>query len=262
MCKLQVLICTWRADGLARVAHMTIPPVKDVEYIVSCQSLPVRIPSELQRPDIRVCFSDSVGLSKNRNHALSLATAPIVLIADDDLHYTPQGLKRVIDAFDRNPGVDIATFKYAGPDKRRYPSRECRLRRHLFGTHYPVSFEIAFRRENLIRSRLRFSELAGINAPFLGAGEETLLYIHALGRGLNVRFFPEVIVHHPRRTTGFRGPTPKVMRARGAVQRFAHPFTGLPRLLYMAHRLPGDFRTNLHHLWQGWVYAGRHRAEL
>lgn len=255
--KLQVLVSTYGHEGLARVREMTLPHVPGVGYLVVCQG--ERCDSGIARDDVDVRFIDGRGLSANRNAALDMATAPVVLIADDDLHYTATGLKHVMDAFDRDAALSLAAFMHEGADARTYPPAECDLRPSRPGRrHYPYSFEIALRLGDVRRHNLRFSELAGINAPFLGAGEEDLFVHHALEKGLRGRFIPKVVVRHPGHTTVMRTPTPAVARARGAVLRILYPRTALLRMarLALTHGVPWR------HMWQGWLYAGRHRREL
>lgn len=261
--KLQVLICTHRADGLARVANMALPAMPQVEYIVCCQSRPLPVPHELaDRDDIRVSFFEGTGLSNNRNNALGLATADYVLFGDDDLMYLREGLRAVIDVFDEDPDLGIACFKQHTSDRRDYPDERMPLRVNAFKPYYAYSSEMAFRREHIERHGLRFSPLAGINAPFLGSGEEDLFLHHALNSGLKGCFYPVYICRHPHHTTTGRRMSPSVIRARGAVLRIMHPYTSPLRMVRLARIMPGSTYANLRLMIEGWRYASRHRHEL
>ena len=88
---LEVEICTYGLDGLQRVAQMTLPPVEGVRYRICMQNpdcAAVELPEALRRPDVDFFQHPTRGLSVNRNVALDRAEADIILIADDDLHYT------------------------------------------------------------------------------------------------------------------------------------------------------------------------------
>lgn len=235
--KLQVLICTLGEAGIRRVAEGSHPRVPGVEYLVSWQ-LPdgdADIPEALLRPDFRIIKNNTRGLSKNRNLAISAATAPYSLISDDDLDYAADGLSKIIDIFDKNQGLDIATFKYSGADTKRYPDHSFNLSKPPKG-YYVTSFEIGFRQESILGSGIRFNEKFGIGTGF-PAGEEDIWIHDMLKRKLKGEFFPIIIAHHPGETTGTRRATdPDIIRTKGAVFAHTHPLTWPLRMLTHAWR--------------------------
>lgn len=261
--KLEVLVCTHGAEGLNRVAQMTMPQVEGVRWLVSCQSKPLPLPKELaDREDIAVRFCNTKGVAANRSANLDAASAPYVLLSDDDLHYTPEALSFVIDYMENHPEISAACFRYSGSDTPRYPLQEKELSTKGLNTHYPVSFEIALRLKDVRCKNLRFCTLTGIGAPYLEAGEETLFIYCLLKSGLRARFIPYTIVHHERLTTGYRRHTPGVLRARGALLRLWHPWTSPLRMMRLARSLEGSTMGNLRDLAQGWIFACRNRQQL
>lgn len=245
--KCQVLISTYRS--LDKAAAMGLPHVEGVHYLISCQSEPMPIPDTLQRPDVEVHFSPTKGLSNNRNAALDLATAPFVLIADDDLEYSAEGLSKALAAFESNPGVDLFFFRYDGPAAKLYPPVETDLRKEYKG-YNPSSIEIGMR----MPSPLRFDPAFGIGAPRFGSGEEAMLLLDARAHGLNIRFFPITLCRHRDMTTGIRAQaSPAVLRAEGAVIRRRYPATSLLRLPLKAMRTPGNPLRHLRYLLAGWL---------
>ena len=261
--KLQVLISTHCATGIERVAAMSMPKVDGVGYLVVCQSEQVELPENLRnREDVEVHFIDGKGISANRNAGLRLAKAPVVLFCDDDVDCFAEGLQKVMRVFDADPTLDYAAYRHIGDDNRRYPSAESPLRPRSWHRHYPYSFEIAVRTESVRRNDLSFSVLAGINAPYLGAGEENLFTYHALEKGLNCKFFPITICRHNGLTIGARPQTPAVLRARGAVLRVLYPGSSFLRSIRLAIVLKGGFMRNLRYMLQGRRYAAEHRDEL
>ena len=130
--KLQVLICTYGSDGIERVASASHPKIEGIEYFVSWQTDGDKeIPIGLQRTDFHILRSATKGLSVNRNIALSKATAPLLLISDDDVDYTEEGLRSVIDAFHRHKDMDIVTFRYESSSHTKYyPKGTSDLRAH------------------------------------------------------------------------------------------------------------------------------------
>lgn len=233
---LDVAISTLGPDGIARTAAMELPRLEGVRYIVSWQTdTPLPLPEPLQRPDVEVHAITGRGLSRNRNNALAHTRADVVLIADDDLSYTPGALKAVAGAFAAHPGLDFATFRYDGADHKTYPATECDLRRLPRG-YFLTSFELALRRR-VIDDGIRFDERFGLGSP-LGAGEEELLLATLRRRGYRGRFFPVNITTHHGPTTGMRPASrPGAVRALGAYIGMAYPLTGAPRVVLKAWRM-------------------------
>lgn len=257
--KLQVLICTCGDDGLQRVADMQLPAESGVAYLVSCQAQPQILPERLQRSDVAVHFTPTRGLSCNRNHAMSLATAPYVLLADDDLRYVPGVLQAVIKAMDDHPEIDIATFMIDIAPAKVYPKAEHDI--FVPYKNYNISsVEIAMRTDSYRRASLHFDEDMGAGTEYMPCGEEDMLLIEAKERGLRGRFFPILICSHPQQSTGSRMATdPGVLRAQGYVISRKYGISRYPRLLLKAHRSPGNTLRNLYYLIAGAVGGPRHK---
>lgn len=255
---LEVLICTYGNEGINRVAKMDLPEVDGVKYLVSWQTneFQLLLPDELHRKDLRIYTSTSKGLSNNRNHALKKASGDICLIADDDLSYTTEQLKAVINTFDTNPNIDIALFKYSGDDNKQYPDYEFDLKKEPKG-YYITSFEIAFRR-NSIPSTLKFDSRLGVGTS-MPAGEEAIFIHQALKEGLICRFFPITITHHPKLTTGSRKPSPGVLQANGVIVAVKYGVLGMLRLPIIAWRLSRQRNAKIfpavHNLFKGYIYG-------
>lgn len=260
MGRLDVLICTYGSHGLERVASMGLREVDGVEYVVSCQSEEMPLPEALRRPYINVAFTPSRGLSHNRNNALLHARAEYALLCDDDVVLYPESLISLIDAFDRNPDIDIAAFKVDFSAGKIYPPDEHDIWQPFKG--YDIcSVEIAFRMRSVKEAGLRFNPLWGIGAPRLGCGEESVFLLMAKKAGLRGRFFPLVIGAHPSESSGDRS-SPGVLRANGAYICLEYPVTAIPRLVLKAWRMPKGFLRNLFYLAWGGVHALVHRRKL
>lgn len=235
---MQVLICAYGEEGLRRVAEGSHPQVEGVEYVVSWQKGGAgmeAIPHELWRKDIRIYPTDTKGLSANRNHSLECATAPLLLIGDDDVDYTEEGLKKVMRAFDHHPEFDILTFRYrSDTNPRWYPECEISLHRRPKG-YYVCSIEIAFRRDS-VKGKIRFNEHFGIGATF-PAGEEDVFIADCLDAGLHAMYIPTEIERHEGATTSDR----QMMSAsrpmtKGALLLRLHPHTWPLRMMVHAMR--------------------------
>ena len=59
---------------------------------------------------IKMWTTETVGVGKNRNLALALATGDLLLFADDDLRYEPGLAETLITAFHALPRADVIVF--------------------------------------------------------------------------------------------------------------------------------------------------------
>lgn len=236
--RLQVLICTFGEEGIRRVCLSAHPAVYGVEYLVSWQ-LPdgdCAVPEELaRRDDFRIVKSATRGLSRNRNIALDAATAPLVLISDDDVSYTADRLESVVRVFEDRPDVGLITMQYESPDyPKEYLPEEMDLRGNPRG-YYATSFEIALRLRHVREAGIRFNERFGIGAEFM-AGEEQIFIYDALRSGIECRYVPCIICRHEGTTTSDRHfYDPAYIATKGAVIsrlfRFSWPFRMLTHAL-------------------------------
>ncbi len=235
--RLEVLVSTMGRDGIQRVAMMTLPRVEGVAYTVSWQCPEGDVPAVLVRDDVRIEKSFSTGLSNNRNDAFNVSRGPLLLIADDDLHYTDEGLETVITTMNSHPELDFATFAHEGGDCKWFPSEEFDLEHPVKG-YYVTSFEIVVRRSVVAGvDAPKFDSRFGLGNERFGAGEEQLFINDMLNNGYKGRFFPVSIVTHPGLTTSQKGVTEGLLRSQGAVARDTLPkYRALARAVHDAWR--------------------------
>ena len=199
---LSILISTIDS-GIEKIKDVLLLYRPDVKYIVSHQFTDEKfkiIPVELKRDDVIVSQIPGKGVTKSRNHAISLAAGDICLITDDDVRYTNEFLNTIIQTFqERNP--DVALFKIKTNEGegayKNYPAEERRL--NLKNLHSPSTIEIAFKTEK-IKGSIFFDERFGLGS-FLNGGAEKFFVRDAIEKGLNVCYFPEYVVNHPEEST-------------------------------------------------------------
>lgn len=270
MPKLEVLVATFGAAGLRRALAQDWPQVDGVRYLVCCQNpdgddlLPAAEALH-DRGDTVVLFFRDRGLSLNRNHCLRAASAPYLLIMDDDLRLSAEGLKELIAIFETRQELDYVTVyaELACPGRRQLPPAGHDLSRP-WPCYWVISFEIALRRSSIERVKAAFSPLAGIGAPVLACGEENL-FLHSLMRkGLRGEFSGILIGEHDHETTSERELlNPGVMRAKGAVMRITRGnLAALVRLPLEARRSGQPFFRAFGSLLRGYFYSIKHRREL
>ncbi|MDE6552985.1 MAG: glycosyltransferase [Muribaculaceae bacterium] len=232
---MEVLISTYGEDGIRRLASGKHPRVDGVRYLVSWQTdggCP--IPNELQRTDFKIIKTDTKGLSINRNNAISHAEAPVLLIGDDDVEYSQEGLLNVVDSFERNRDCDIITFRYVSSyNEKFFPDAPCSLNTPPKG-YFVSSIEIAFRKDS-VKGKIWFNENFGIGAMF-PSGEEDIFLHDCLDRGLKGQFLPLTIARHDDPTTSERNlMLPSRPQTKGAVFMRLHPYSWPLRMI--AHAL-------------------------
>lgn len=246
MATLEVLICAYGREGIERVASHRHPAMEGVVYLVSWQlgDSSCEIPEALRRDDFKIEITPTRGLSRNRNHAFSKATAPLLLISDDDLDYSSEHLERVVRFFSENPDCDVAAFQYesdVGP--KPYPNHPFNLRHPAKGW-FLTSMELALRRD-VVDSGVRFNPWFGVGSAFI-AGEESLFLHDVLAAGFEGRYSPEAVCRNENPTTGSRlGLTSEFIKTKGAVFLRLHRWSWMIRMMvhawHMRKSYPGGF---------------------
>ncbi len=256
MPRLDIAIATLGMRGIERLAGASLPRIDGVRYVISWQidaSGPC-VPQQLRREDIEVHSIGGRGLSANRNNAFAHCTAPLVLIADDDLTFLPRGITAAIEAMEKNPRDSFALFRYTGDDPVHFPAHEEPLP-PLPRCFPAVSFIIMVRRE-VIDSGCRFDTRFGIGAE-LPVGEDDLFLLTMFRKGFRGHYYPITIVHHNGLTTGHRSIADRrTAVGTGAVIGFAYPLTAPLRIPLKAWRMSRrgqmPFGAALNALTQGW----------
>lgn len=259
--QITVALCSFGEKGMSKLLSCAHPQMPGVNWLVSWQ-LPegdVAVPAELaSRPDFRVVKTPTRGVSVNRNHALdNCPEQGWVLIGDDDVNYSREGLSRLLQAVRERDDAQVICMKYTshGEFVKPYGAGEWDLRRPPFGW-YVTSFELAFRKE--AAASLRFNERLGIGAPRLNSGEETVFLFDLLRSGVKGIFLPIIIGEHPDRTTGERlGKTPEFLFTQGAVLFHIYPLSWPLRHIVHARRSEVPFWRYLKHTYAGAFYAWR-----
>ena len=179
---LEVLVATMGQTDLSFIEKMNITH----NAVVANQCGRWRIDQD-QEGKVQMLSSDTRGVGINRNFALQLATADILLFADDDITYYDGALQGVIDAFEQLPDADMIFF---GLDYTRdgeiFDHRRNKTKRlHIWNSLRFGAARMAVRREAVEQKRLAFSKLFGGGCPY-SSGEDTLFIIDALRAGLRL----------------------------------------------------------------------------
>lgn len=257
---LDVALVTHGPSGIDRISKMLPAPCRGVRYIVSWQNhKDCDLPDSIKkRDDVEIHRLDISGVANNRNNAIDNCSADIILIGDDDLTYKKDFAFKIIEAFAKNPDMDMAIFKvdFGTESKKEYPKEECRLSLPFPRNYYAGNIEIAFRRERM--SDLRYWPELGLGANELQSGEDEFLVISAIKKGKHCRFINETICSHPPVSTGDK-VTPGILKAQGFVINAIYGLSGVPRAVLKSYRLNKQKKTGflyaLNYLLQGWFIA-------
>ncbi len=182
---------------------------------------------EQQTPygQIKMLSSDTIGVGHNRNLALQLAQADILLFADDDVTYYDGTLQGVLDAFAEFPDADVIFF---GIDMTKEGKvfdqrRNQKKRLQLWNSLKYGAARMAIRRSAVIKNRLAFSTLFGGGCIY-GSGEDTVLIRDCFRKGLKVYSHPYVLGACAKDSSSwFTGFNEKYMFDKGAVAACAFP---------------------------------------
>ena len=236
MLSLDIAVSTYKPEGILRVEKMVIDPIPGIRYVVSWQEHEnAPIPDSLKhREDIEIHRLEKKGLSSNRNNSLAFCNSDLVLISDDDMQYSSSGLKTIIDCFERNPEVEVGTFKVKYGIPKIYPDQDCNLSLPFPKKYFGSSVEIAFRKEPL--RNLKFNEKMGLGTSKFQSGEDELFLIEAIKKGFNCRFFNSLIGTHPGESTGDL-ISPGILRGQGLIIRIRYPYSSFLRIPLKAWRL-------------------------
>lgn len=179
---------------------------------------------EFEGHTAQIITTDTRGVGKNRNIALTYASADICMLADDDVKYADDMEERIMREFKEHPDADIIIFHLATNDplrkqKQYKTTRKCSpWERMPWGT-----FRAAFRLESVRKANVWFSTLFGGGCIF-PSGEDSMWFTDAKRAGLTFYVSKETIGTVCFDTsTWFTGHDEKYFFARGAFYQAARP---------------------------------------
>ena len=149
--------------------------------------------------------------------AIANATGDICLICDDDEVFVPGYETAILEAYRDNPHADVIIFKMANREPS-FPERTMQLK--FPQTMKVSSWQISFRRDQLLKSGVRFDELLGAGTGN-GAEEELKFLLDCERAGLVIYYVPAVIASVAQEaSTWFSGFNETFFENRGATTRY------------------------------------------
>ena len=256
MLTINVAIATLGAEGIIRVSKMLPPEKPGVKYIISWQQYDEgpQPKALLERKDVQIYKFDGVGLSANRNNAVSKCNGDIILIADDDITYYPDFILKLRETYENDSDLDLAIFKVDFPYPKNYPDKDCRLTLPLPKNYYCSSIEISFRSK--IKEYMKFYEDMGLGTGYMQCGEDELFLYSALKKGYNCNFVSKTIAIHEDISSGHK-ISKGILRGQGFVIAALYPGSFFIRIPLKAYRLMKEHKIKF---W--WAFKGLREGAL
>jgi len=219
---MEVLVATMRQEDLSIVERMRL--TKSAVIANQCDHWMYE-EEQTEHGQIAMISTKTKGVGINRNLALQLSSADILLFADDDITYYDGALQGVEDAFRELPDADVIFF---GLDMTRqgvvFDARRNPIKRiHWWRSLRYGAARMAVRREAIVKNRISFSTLFGGGGMY-GSGEDTVFICDCLRAGLKLYSHSCVLGACAKDTsTWFSGFNDKYFYDRGAMLACALP---------------------------------------
>jgi N-acetylglucosaminyl-diphospho-decaprenol L-rhamnosyltransferase len=133
-----------------------------------------------------------------RNVGADRAHTPYILFCDDDGWYEPSGLPVLCDLFDRYPALGLINAKIlVGAENRLDPVSSEMADSPLLDRHgLPGTVLLSFMAGAAAIRAAAYKEVGGYDQRFFIGGEEETLSFKLAKAGWQLRYVPEVVMHH------------------------------------------------------------------
>jgi N-acetylglucosaminyl-diphospho-decaprenol L-rhamnosyltransferase len=133
-----------------------------------------------------------------RNAGLERARTPYVAFCDDDGWYERDGLRAAVDLLDAHPRLGLVNARILVGEERRLDviSAEMAASPVPERVGIPGPVLLSFMAGAAIVRRAAYEEAGGYDERFFIGGEEETLAVKLTRRGWQLRYAPEVVLHH------------------------------------------------------------------
>ena len=220
--KIETLVATMHQKDLSLVENMHI----ESDVVIANQTDMDSIANESRNGcSIKMINTRTRGVGVNRNLALLMSEADIVLFADDDVIYNAGYSEHVLKAFEELPQADVIIFGMKFTKLGEVIGGICSptKRIHIWNAMKYGTSAIAVRRDKLLRENIMFTQLFGGGCKY-GSGEDSLFLLESLRRGLVVYTYDYVLGKSSQDTsTWFTGYNKKYFYDKGVWLACAFP---------------------------------------
>ena len=171
---------------------------------------------------VDIYYKKERGVGRSRNLALSKADKDICLFGDEDIVYV-RGYEALIEAeFAAHPEADGIMFQVEVTPERKTYQNDAWGKVNLWNCGRYPAYSMAFRREKLQATGVKFSLLFGGGAPYSN-GEDSLFIRQLIKAGMKIYKSPVCIGEEiPRPSTWFTGYHEKFIFDRGVLYHFLY----------------------------------------
>lgn len=189
--KLETLVATMHQSDFSLVDKMNIQ--SDVIFANQCDRNGFEI-MQCSNFTAKMVSTDTRGVGLNRNIALLMSSADILLFSDDDFTYNDGYAERVLRAFDELPDADMILF---GGELTRngevyHVLHERTKRLHWWGAMKYGTYSIAVRRSSLLRHSIFFTQLFGGGCIY-ATGEDSKFILDCIRSGMRAYSYDYVL---------------------------------------------------------------------
>ncbi len=164
-----------------------------------------------------ITIKSEVGLSKSRNCAIKNSSGDICILADDDIKYVDNYQNIIEEAFERNKKADIIIFFVESKNKERKNKRIKNGKISFLNLMKVRSYEITFKRESVINSKVIFDTYYGAGTK-ITRGEEQIFLADCYRKGLKIISYDKYIGYvENKKSTWYKGMDLKYLFCQGAV---------------------------------------------
>lgn len=221
MGKVQVLVVTMNQSGFDLFDRMRL----HTDVIFANQNAAMGYQCEKRgKCSLEMITTMTKGVGINRNIALSLSQGDFLLIADDDIEYTNDYEKIVLDAFSSISDADGIIFNIdtVGAISHRRQNERIKRIRWYNALNYGAA-RIAVKRTSIMREGIFFNHNFGGGCIY-SAGEDVLFVVDMLKHGLKLYSYPVTLGRVDQTSsTWFEGYNKKFFYDKGAL------FAGISR---------------------------------
>lgn len=168
--------------------------------------------------NFKIYDSNSIGIGKSRNMAISKSKADILLFCDNDCVYNKDYEKTILDFYGKQKDADMVFFNMDSYDNSiRNNTKGKRI--HWYNYQKYAAYRISFKRTTFLKENIKVNEMFGGNAKY-SHGEDTILIHEFLKRKCSIyasNHYIGQIVKNSYESTWFHGYTDKFYFDKGAL---------------------------------------------
>ena len=220
---IEVLVATMKQSDMRKYDEMNL----QTDAIIANQADRYAYQEKMSgESTVRMISTTTIGLSRNRNIALSMSTGDYIVFADDDLQFI-DGYAHIIEReFMEHPEADAIKFNLKDISKRRkisMQSIEKYERATMLNMGASVVVGLVIKKDVLVRTNLKFNEQFGAGTENY-CGEDTIFFHELLKHKVKIFRSPKVIAKIDQtESSWFEGHNRKYFEVSGKIFATMYP---------------------------------------